>query len=141
MAAQESLESLQHSFNRSLRVQGKADRTPVLYGQSLVYFSRWLAEQDLPDFIRALASCTRRAFSASLVRSVGLRPHPLVAAVGRPAPGADPEKENTTDDRQRHHQSVNPSAPAGGPKEPKLRSSQSPCESRPLPLPRESRPS
>jgi hypothetical protein len=38
----ESLESLRGSFNRSLRVEGKADRTLVLYGQSITYFSAWL---------------------------------------------------------------------------------------------------
>jgi site-specific recombinase XerD len=43
----ETLESLRGSFNRSLRVEGKADRTLVLYGQSIDYFSRWLAEQGL----------------------------------------------------------------------------------------------
>lgn len=43
----ESLESLRASFNRSLRVEGKADRTLVLYGQSITYFSRWLTQQDL----------------------------------------------------------------------------------------------
>lgn len=32
------------SFNRSLRVEGKADRTLVLYGQSITYFGRWLAD-------------------------------------------------------------------------------------------------
>jgi site-specific recombinase XerD len=42
----ESLESLRASFNRSLRVEGKADRTLVLYGQSITYFSRWLAQRD-----------------------------------------------------------------------------------------------
>ena len=39
----ETLESLRGSFNRSLRVEGKADRALVLYGQSIDYFSRWLA--------------------------------------------------------------------------------------------------
>lgn len=43
----ESLESLRGSFNWSLRVEGKADRTLVLYGQSIIYFSRWLAEQGV----------------------------------------------------------------------------------------------
>jgi hypothetical protein len=41
----ESLESLRGSFNHSLRVEGKADRTLVLYGQSITYFSRWLAQR------------------------------------------------------------------------------------------------
>ena len=44
----ETLESLRGSFNRSLRVEGKADRTLVLYGQSITYFSEWLAAQSLP---------------------------------------------------------------------------------------------
>lgn len=44
----ETLESLRGSFNRSLRVEGKADRTLVLYGQSIDFFSRWLAEKGLP---------------------------------------------------------------------------------------------
>ncbi|WP_460358923.1 tyrosine-type recombinase/integrase [Mycobacterium sp. ZZG] len=43
----ESLESLRASFNRSLRVEGKADRTLVLYGQSITYFSRWLESRGL----------------------------------------------------------------------------------------------
>jgi site-specific recombinase XerD len=43
----ETLESLRGSFNRSLRVEGKADRTVVLYGQSIDFFSRWLAEKGL----------------------------------------------------------------------------------------------
>lgn len=44
----ESLESLRGSFNRTLRVEGKADRTLELYGQSITYFSRWLGERGLP---------------------------------------------------------------------------------------------
>jgi len=46
----EDLESLRTSFNRSLRVEGKADRTLVLYGQSITYFSAWLKERGIaPD--------------------------------------------------------------------------------------------
>lgn len=45
-AGSESLESLRGSFNRSLRVEGKADRTLVLYGQSITYFSQWLTQRD-----------------------------------------------------------------------------------------------
>jgi hypothetical protein len=29
-------------------VDGKADRTLVLYGQSITYFGQWLAEKGLP---------------------------------------------------------------------------------------------
>ena len=52
----ETLESLRASFNRSLRVEGKADRTLVLYGQSITYFSQWLiAHGSVAD----LSSLTR----------------------------------------------------------------------------------
>jgi site-specific recombinase XerD len=46
----DTLESLRASFNRRLRAEGKADRTLVLYGQSITYFSQWLAQEGLrPD--------------------------------------------------------------------------------------------
>ena len=44
----ESLESLRGSFNRALRVEGKAERTRVLYGQSLTYYGRWCDEVGIP---------------------------------------------------------------------------------------------
>jgi len=50
----EELESLRASFYRSLRVEGKADRTLVLYGQSITYFSRWLAERGQPADLSSL---------------------------------------------------------------------------------------
>ena len=50
----ETLESLRASFNRSLRVEGKADRTLVLYGQSIIYFSAWLVEKRLPADLSSL---------------------------------------------------------------------------------------
>lgn len=50
----ESLESLRASFNRSLRVEGKADRTLVLYGQSITYFRQWLAQRDQPADVSSL---------------------------------------------------------------------------------------
>jgi site-specific recombinase XerD len=50
----ESLESLRGSFNRSLRVEGKADRTLVLYGQSITYFSQWLAQRGRPADLSSL---------------------------------------------------------------------------------------
>lgn len=40
----ETLEDLRASFNRALRVEGKASRTITLYGQSITYFSRWLTD-------------------------------------------------------------------------------------------------
>jgi site-specific recombinase XerC len=50
----ESLESLRSSFNRSLRVEGKADRSLVLYGQSITYLSAWLQAQGLPTDLSSL---------------------------------------------------------------------------------------
>jgi site-specific recombinase XerC len=41
-------------LNRSLRVEGKADRTLVLYGQSIIYFSAWLVEKGLPADLSSL---------------------------------------------------------------------------------------
>ena len=41
----ETLESLRASFNRRLRAEGKADRTLVLYGQTINYFSEFLAQE------------------------------------------------------------------------------------------------
>ena len=43
----EPLESLRANFNRRLRAEGKADRTLVLYGQSITYFSEFLAQEGL----------------------------------------------------------------------------------------------
>jgi site-specific recombinase XerD len=41
----ESLESLLASFRRSLRVEGKADRTITIYSQSVTFCARWLESQ------------------------------------------------------------------------------------------------
>ncbi len=41
----EPLVSLQASFNRTLRVEGKSPRTITLYGQSIRYFSDWIESQ------------------------------------------------------------------------------------------------
>ncbi len=50
----EDLESLRGSFNRSLRVEGKAERTLVLYGQSITFFSAWLDERGRPADLSSL---------------------------------------------------------------------------------------
>ncbi|WP_322857326.1 tyrosine-type recombinase/integrase [Mycobacterium shigaense] len=50
----EDLESLRSSFYRFLRVEGKAERTLVLYGQSLTYFGRWLTDQGQPVDVSSL---------------------------------------------------------------------------------------
>lgn len=74
----ESLESLRASFNRSLRVEGKADRTIVLYGQSITYFSAWLAQRGQPaelssldrdNVLRWLDSLRARGLTTGTVRA------------------------------------------------------------------------
>jgi site-specific recombinase XerD len=54
MAPNEPLDSLWHSFNRSLRIEGKANRTIELYGQSVRYFSDWLTAQGTAPDLSAL---------------------------------------------------------------------------------------
>ena len=67
----EGLESLRASFYRSLRVEGKADRTLVLYGQSITYFGRWLAERDRPAECPAWTA-TRFCNGSTIKRARGL---------------------------------------------------------------------
>ncbi len=50
----ETLESLRASFSRSLRVEGKAERTVIIYGESIDYFSRWLVEKGHPADLSGL---------------------------------------------------------------------------------------
>lgn len=50
----EDLEALRASFNRSLRVEGKANRTIVLYGQSITYYSDWLRQLGRPTDLSSL---------------------------------------------------------------------------------------
>lgn len=54
MPMPESLESLAASFDRVLHVEGKSERTRVLYGQSVGYFCNWLTAQGQPDDLSAL---------------------------------------------------------------------------------------
>ena len=62
----ETFESLMDSFNLTLRVEGKADRTLVLYGQSVKYFSQWLAAQGLPADLSSLTRENIRGWLDSL---------------------------------------------------------------------------
>ncbi|RFU19307.1 tyrosine-type recombinase/integrase [Geodermatophilus marinus] len=57
------LEDLLASFRRHLRAAAKAPRTIELYGQSVEYFSRWLADRSRPATLDEL---TRHAISAWL---------------------------------------------------------------------------
>jgi hypothetical protein len=45
LALAERLQDLHASFSRHLRAEGKADRTIVIYGQSVRFFSQWLEAQ------------------------------------------------------------------------------------------------
>jgi site-specific recombinase XerD len=54
MTPKEPLDSLWHSFQRTLRIEGKASRTITLYGQSVRYFSDWLATQGRAADLSAL---------------------------------------------------------------------------------------
>ena len=54
--AAETLESLAASFDRFLNVEGKSERTRILYGQSVRYFASWLIAQEFED---DLSSFTR----------------------------------------------------------------------------------
>ena len=80
----ESLQDLRASFNRSLRVEGKSDRTIVLYGQSISSFVAWLTELGVADDVDQLTrehvlgwldSLRRRGLTAATVgtRWRGLR--------------------------------------------------------------------
>src|SRR3982074_3384193 len=90
----ETLESLRASFNRSLRVEGKGDRTLVLYGQSIIYFSAWLVEKGLPADVSSLTRGTIRTrwhglrrFTSWLVAEDILANDPLAGiVVDKPEP-------------------------------------------------------
>ncbi|MCB0937067.1 MAG: site-specific integrase [Mycobacterium sp.] len=77
---QEDFSSLRTSFNRSLRVEGKAARTLVLYGQSIDYFSQWLVDRGLPADLSSLTRDNVLGWLDAL-RARGLNrrhhPHPL----------------------------------------------------------------
>lgn len=57
------IDDLAASFKRSLRAAGKAERTQVLYGQSIRFFCQWLAAKGRPATVDEL---TRHAISAWL---------------------------------------------------------------------------
>ena len=67
----ETLESLRASFNRRLRAEGKADRTLVLYGQSITYFSEFLAQEGLRADLDNLTP--HRRTGSDMARAAGRR--------------------------------------------------------------------
>lgn len=63
MTSSPRIDDLAASFRRHLRAAGKAERTIVLYGQSLRFYCDWLATQDRPATLDQL---TRHSISAWL---------------------------------------------------------------------------
>ena len=60
------LEDLHRSFARHLRAEGKSERTTTIYGQSIVFFSRWLVEQDRQASLDELTRPAIREWLAQL---------------------------------------------------------------------------
>jgi site-specific recombinase XerD len=57
---------LQRSFGRHLRAEGKADRTIVIYGQAIRFFSEWLEAQGRPATLDELTRPAVREWLAQL---------------------------------------------------------------------------
>ncbi len=66
------LEDLAASFGRSLRAAGKADRTLVLYGQSIRFFSQWLEAKGRPATLDELTRHSISAWLADLTERVDI---------------------------------------------------------------------
>jgi site-specific recombinase XerD len=66
MATSETLADLRSSFFLTLGVEGKSDRTLVLYGQSINYFSDWLASAGQPATLASLTKANVLGWLASL---------------------------------------------------------------------------
>ena len=62
----ERLEDLSRSFARHLRAEGKAERTAVIYGQSVKFFSRWLVAQGREPTLDGLNRAAIREWLAQL---------------------------------------------------------------------------
>jgi site-specific recombinase XerD len=67
------LADLHESFSRHLRAEGKAPRTIAIYGQSITYFSAWLAEQGKPATLDQLTRANAVAWFGGLLDR-GLQP-------------------------------------------------------------------
>lgn len=66
------IEDLAASFRRSLRAAGKADRTQVLYGQSIRFFSEWLVAKGRPATLDELTRPALSAWLADLAERVDI---------------------------------------------------------------------
>jgi site-specific recombinase XerD len=60
------LQDLERSFARHLRAEGRADRTVVIYGQSIKFFSRWLEAQGREATVDELTRAAIREWLAQL---------------------------------------------------------------------------
>lgn len=60
------LQDLHKSFSRHLRAEGCADRTVVVYGQSIKFFSRWLEAQGREATLEELTRAAIREWLAQL---------------------------------------------------------------------------
>lgn len=60
------LQDLQASFGRHLRAEGRADRTVILYGQAIRFFSQWLIDQGREPVVAELTRAAVREWLAQL---------------------------------------------------------------------------
>lgn len=67
------LDDLARSFARHLRAEGKAERTAVIYGQSVTFFTRWLEEHDRSPVVAEATRAAIRGWLATLADR-GLEP-------------------------------------------------------------------
>ena len=60
------LQDLHRSFARHLRAEGRSDRTVVIYGQAITFFSRWLEAQGRAATVEELTRAAIREWLAQL---------------------------------------------------------------------------
>lgn len=60
------LEYLLRSIARHLRAEGRSDRTVIIYGQAITFFSRWLEAQGRDATVEELTRVAIREWLAHL---------------------------------------------------------------------------
>ncbi len=73
------LRDLHRSFARHLRAEGRSERTAVVYGQAVRFFSRWLETQERTATLDELTRAAIREWLATLV-DAGLEPSTIKTA-------------------------------------------------------------
>ncbi len=73
------LDDLSRSFGRHLRAEGASERTVTIYGQSVRFFSAWLAKQGRPATLDEL---TRAAVREWLAQQQATQRHSLATTCG-----------------------------------------------------------